>query len=92
MRNLENIGHIVRDKRGITSLLLSWKISAFCYCNSTFIKGKNAAIDFFLKVIIKFDYADIIYDKPNNELFCKRNETIQYEACLAITGAIQGTS
>ena len=41
MRNEENIGHIVRDKRAIISLSLSWKISAFCCCNSTFIKGKN---------------------------------------------------
>ena len=41
MRNEENIGHIVRDKRAITSLSLSRKISAFCYCNSTFIKGKK---------------------------------------------------
>ena len=41
MRNKENIGHIVRDERGITSLSLSWKISAFCYCNLTFIKGQK---------------------------------------------------
>ena len=33
MRDEENIGHIVRDKRTITSLSLSWKISAFCYFN-----------------------------------------------------------
>ena len=41
MRNEENIGHIVRDKCAITTLLLSWKISAFCNCNLTFIKGKK---------------------------------------------------
>ena len=42
MRNEENIGHIEQDKCAITSLSLSWKISAsFYYCNSTFIKGKN---------------------------------------------------
>ena len=35
MRNKENIDHIVRDKRAKTSLSLSRKISAFCYCNST---------------------------------------------------------
>ena len=41
MRNEENIGHAVRDKRAITNLSLSWKISAFCYWNSTFIKRKK---------------------------------------------------
>ena len=41
MRNEESIGHIERDKRAINSLSLSWKISAFCYCNSTFTKGKK---------------------------------------------------
>ena len=34
-------GHVVRDKRAITSLSLSWKITTFRYCNSTFTKGKN---------------------------------------------------
>ena len=33
------------------------------------------------------DCGDIIYDKPNNELF-----KIEYKACITITGAIQGTS
>ena len=30
MRNEENISHIVRNKRAITSLSLTLKISAFC--------------------------------------------------------------
>ena len=38
------------------------------------------------------DYANIIYDRPNNELFCKNIESVQYKACLATTGTIQGTS
>ena len=38
------------------------------------------------------DYGDIILDKPNNESFKSRIEGIQYKACIAITGAIQGTS
>ena len=38
------------------------------------------------------DYGDIIFDKPNNESFKSRTESIQYKACIAITGAIQGTS
>ena len=38
------------------------------------------------------DYSDIIYDQPQNESFCNKLESIQYNAALAITGAIQGTS
>ena len=38
------------------------------------------------------DYGDILYDKSNNENFQNKLEKVQYRACLAITGAIQGTS
>ena len=38
------------------------------------------------------DYGNILYDKPNNEKFQNKIERIQYRACLAITGAVQGTS
>ena len=38
------------------------------------------------------DYCDVIYDQPNNESFCSKIERIQYNAALAITGAIRGTS
>ena len=38
------------------------------------------------------DYCDITYDQPNNESFCTKIEHIQYNAALAITGAIKGTS
>ena len=38
------------------------------------------------------DYADVIYDQPQNMSFSDRLESVQYNACLAITGAIKGTS
>ena len=38
------------------------------------------------------DYGDIIYDKPNVQTFIDRIESVQYNAALAITGAIRGTS
>ena len=38
------------------------------------------------------DYCEIIYDQPNNEGFCTKIERLQYNAALAITGAIKGTS
>ena len=38
------------------------------------------------------DSADVIYDQPQNMSFSDRLESVQYNACLAITGAIKGTS
>ena len=38
------------------------------------------------------DYADIIFDKPDNESLKSRIESIQYKAYIAITRAIPGTS
>ena len=38
------------------------------------------------------DYSDLIYDQPNNEYFCQQIESGQYNASLAITSAIKGTS
>ena len=38
------------------------------------------------------DYADIIYDKPDSKSFKDWVEKVQYNAALAITGAIRGTS
>ena len=40
----------------------------------------------------RLDYADIIYDQAYNSAFHHKLESIQYNACLAITGAIRGTS
>ena len=37
------------------------------------------------------DYGDIIHDQPNNQAFSNKLEAVQYNAALAITGAIQGT-
>ena len=38
------------------------------------------------------DYGDILYDKTSNDNFQSKIEKVQYRACLAITGGIQGTS
>ena len=38
------------------------------------------------------DYGDIKYDNPENETLINKLEKVQYQACLAITGAFQGTS
>ena len=43
---------------------------------------------------LHLDYADIIYDQPNNLNLCMCNkiETCQYNEVLAITGVIRGSS
>ena len=38
------------------------------------------------------DYGDIFYDQAYNTSFHQKLETIQYDACLSINGAIRGTS
>ena len=38
------------------------------------------------------DYGDVVYDHPPNDAFPNKLETVQYNAALAITGAIKGTS
>ena len=38
------------------------------------------------------EYVDVIYDQPSNNYFSDKIESIQYNAALAITGAIRGTS
>ena len=38
------------------------------------------------------DYGDIIYDQAYNTSFHQKLELLQYNTCLAITGAIRGTS
>ena len=37
------------------------------------------------------DYGDIVYDQPYNESFISKLEQVQYNAALAITGAIKCT-
>ena len=43
-------------------------------------------------VRLHIDYGDIIYDQPYNLRFCNMIKRVQYNAVLAITGAIKGTS
>ena len=38
------------------------------------------------------DYSNIIYDQTYNATFHQKLEMIQYNACLALTGAVRGTS
>ena len=38
------------------------------------------------------DYADIIYNKPNNMSVCNKIESLQYNAALPIAGDIRESS
>ena len=40
----------------------------------------------------QLDFADVIYDQACNSSFHEKLESIQYNACLATTGAIKGGS
>ena len=44
----------------------------------------------FIRLHLK--HVDIVYDKLNNEAFINKFEKAQYNAALAITDAIRGTS
>ena len=37
------------------------------------------------------DYRDVLYEKPDNEKFQNNIEKVQYKACLAKAGAVEGT-
>ena len=43
-------------------------------------------------VRLHLDYTYIMHDKSGNVIFESKLERAQYKACLAITGAIQGTN
>ena len=38
------------------------------------------------------DYHNVVCNQPSNDAFSSKLETVQYNAALAITGAIKGTS
>ena len=50
--------------------------------------------DTLLKLFVKphLDYGDTIHDQLQNESFCNKLKSLQYNTALTITRAIQGTS
>ena len=54
----------------------------------------RAALITIYKAFIRshLDYGDILYDEAYNMSFHQKLESSQYNVCLAITGAIRGTS
>ena len=62
-------------------------------CKFQLILSRHSLITIY-KTFIRphLDYGDVIYDRAFNESFHQRLESIQYNAAIAITGTIRGTS
>ena len=62
-------------------------------CKLQHILPRSALLTIF-KAFIRphLDYGDIIYDQAYNATFRQKMELLQYNACLALPGAIRGTS
>ena len=54
----------------------------------------RSALITFYKAFVRphLDYGDILYGQAYNASFHQKFESLQYNACLAITGAIRGSS
>ena len=58
----------------------------------TILPRKSLLTIYKLFIRPQLDYADVIYDQPSNASFSKKIESVQYNAALAITGAIKDSS
>ena len=65
-------------------VVLLWKLS--------YLLPRQALVTIY-KAFVRhhLDYGDVLHDQVFNNCFHAKMESIQYNACLAITGAIQGT-
>ena len=72
-------------------ILNTWYLHDFTNCSNKLPRKPLVTI---CKTFIRphLDYGDIVYDEPNNETFINNIEKAQYDAALAITSAIRGTS
>ena len=82
-----NFSHHVREKisKANNGIGLIHKL-AYVLCRQSLLTIYKSFVRPYL------DYGGIIYDQPNNESFYNLIEKFQYNAALAITGAIEGTS
>ena len=55
----------------------------------SFLGHVNAILPFVRPYL---DYGDVLYDQAFNSAFHDKLESIKYNACLVITGAIRSTS
>ena len=68
-----------------------YKLISFIRSLSVNVPGNALLTIFKLLIRLHVDYGEILYDKPETENFQNKLEKAQYRACLATTGAMQGT-
>ena len=56
------------------------------------LSASSSLFTIYKSFIIHVDDGEIIYDKAYNASFHQKLEIFQYNACLAMTGAIRGAS
>ena len=62
-------------------------------CRFQPILRRSSLLNMYKKFVrSQLDFADVIYNQAYNSSFHERLESLQYNACLEITGAIRGTS
>ena len=83
MKFQEHLNNVLSKVNKTIGLLR--KLQAFLLCQSLVTVCKAFIIPY-------LDDGDIIYDHSYNESFHRKIESIQYNAALAIAGAIRGTS
>ena len=87
----KHLGLILDFKLNFNEHTVSIKIIDLMKKLSQFLPRKCLLTSYKSFVRPNLDYADIIYDKPINESFKKKIESVQHNAALIITGAIKGT-
>ena len=87
----KHLGLILDFKLNFNEHTVSIKITDLMKKLSQFLSRKCLLTIYKSFVRPNLDYADIIYDKPINESFKKKIESVQHNAALIITGAIKGT-
>ena len=81
-------------------MVLDWAYQWKMYFNPDFSKqapklifsSKSSRVDHRSIIRPHLDYGDVIYGQPNNQDFINKLKVVQYNAALAITGAIRGRS
>ena len=68
------------------------RISLHCHCDCNFLPRASLINIYKLFIRPHLDYGDIIYDNSSNVTFSQMIQSVQYNAALAITGAIRGSS
>ena len=74
-----------KTKKAMKEIGLLWKLQSILLRTSLLTIYK-------LFIRPHLDYGDVVYDQSSNDAFSNKLETVQYNAALAITGEIKGTS